>query len=359
MRIHLFPFDLIEKGTDIVIYGLGTLGKEYIAEIISLEWCNIKYVVDKNPKSDKFYSIPVLLPEEIDGNEECLFLIAVYDCQLAEAIQKDLEQLGIDEKRILWRDRICNIRECNADILEPLEIRSVGIEDIQKVFIPQGFYISGIPFYMIKTYGIDRYLSVEEKFCRTNSVDNTLDQTRLFFMIENLENIIPFIRGDIAELGVYQGATAEIFLDYCKRYDRKLFLFDTFNGFSIKDIKDIDAEQDVSLFVDTDEYTVSRRLGNEENIRIKKGYFPKSVDDEVKNNKYAFVHIDCDLYQPIYAGLSFFWPRMSTGGMMVIHDYSSGFWEGATKAVNQFCEENNISKVMIPDWSGSVVLMKN
>lgn len=357
MRLHLFPFDLIEKGEKIVIYGLGTLGKEYIEEALSLKWCDIRYIVDKKAEFSEFHSIPVKLPTEIVDKEKYVFLIAVYNEDEGREIADFLVDKGVEKKRIIWRDVVCDIQGCESDMLETMQIRLDGIEKIQMVFNQKDFYISGTPFYFQK-YGIDKYRNILKKFCSTNTVDNTLDQTRVSFLIENMENIFPKIEGDVAELGVYQGATAEIFLDYCKRYDRRLFLFDTYEGFSEKDIIGIDINQDSSQFEDTNERVVSERLGFDEHIRIKKGYFPESIDEETDNCKYAFVHIDCDLYQPIYSGISFFWPRLSLGGMMVIHDYASGLWDGATKAVNQFCNEMGVNKVIIPDWSGSVVLMK-
>lgn len=44
--------------------------------------------------------------------------------------------------------------------------------------------------------------------------------------------------------------------------------------------------------------------------------------------------------------------------MIAVHDYSSGLWEGATRAVDEFCEKKNIPMVLIPDLSGTVVLIK-
>ena len=37
--------------------------------------------------------------------------------------------------------------------------------------------------------------------------------------------------------------------------------------------------------------------------------------------KFAFVSLDTDLYKPTLAGLEFFWPRMSKGGFIFIHDF--------------------------------------
>ena len=87
--------------------------------------------------------------------------------------------------------------------------------------------------------------------------------------------------------------------------------------------------------------------------------FPELATDEMRSERYAFVSIDCDLYEPIAEGLKFFWPRMVAGGMIFVHDYSSGYWPGATKAVDEFCSANGVAGVLLPDYSGSFALVKN
>ena len=50
---------------------------------------------------------------------------------------------------------------------------------------------------------------------------------------------------------------------------------------------------------------------------------------------------------------------MSKGGIFLIHDYSSGFWEGATQAVNEFCKKTGQRLVRMPDKSGSAFIRIN
>jgi hypothetical protein len=78
----------------------------------------------------------------------------------------------------------------------------------------------------------------------------------------------------------------------------------------------------------------------------------------MRNDTYAFVSIDCDLYEPIAEGLKFFWPRMVLGGMIFVHDYSSGHWPGTTRAVDEFCARNGIAGSLLPDLAGSYVLTR-
>ena len=42
-------------------------------------------------------------------------------------------------------------------------------------------------------------------------------------------------------------------------------------------------------------------------------------------NQYALVHLDADLYSPQFSGLQYFYPRMTPGGVIIIHDCNNEF----------------------------------
>jgi len=54
----------------------------------------------------------------------------------------------------------------------------------------------------------------------------------------------------------------------------------------------------------------------------------------LKYKKFAFVHLDVDLYQSTQDCLEWFYPRMSRGGVIVSHDYLS-----ATQGVKRVFDE--------------------
>ena len=62
------------------------------------------------------------------------------------------------------------------------------------------------------------------------------DLARLYFFYTNIVRLLAQdTKGDFAELGVYKGNSAKIF--HALAPDRKLYLFDTFEGFSERDSK--------------------------------------------------------------------------------------------------------------------------
>lgn len=167
------------------------------------------------------------------------------------------------------------------------------------------------------------------------------------------------VAGQCAELGVYQG-------DFAKEinrlfYDRKLYLFDTFEGFADSDCKSemsrgyVDSDR-TGYFSNTTEDMVMRKMPHKEQIRIYKGIFPHSA--EGIEEEWCFVNVDADLYEPTLAGLEYFYPKMQRGGIILIHDYFSRAFHGVRDAVKYYCRKNQIAYIPIGDTL-SVAIRKN
>ncbi len=165
------------------------------------------------------------------------------------------------------------------------------------------------------------------------------------------------ILGSVAEIGVYKGMFAK-FLNQAFP-DRTLYLFDTFEGFDEKDVT-IETTRNYSTgkqdFSDTSEQSVLAKMVNRDKCVIKKGWFPESLGG--LEDTFCFVSLDADLYKPIYDGLEYFYPRLSKGGYIFIHDYNNKEYEGAKVAVREYCGKNGIPYVPMTDTWGSVVIAK-
>ena len=165
------------------------------------------------------------------------------------------------------------------------------------------------------------------------------------------------VKGNIAEIGVYKG-------NFAKRLnslfsDRDFYLFDTFSGFDSKDSnKEMSngystADQN---FSDTSVKAVLAKMPFVKKCIVKQGYFPDTTVDI--NDSFCFVSIDADLYNPILEGLKYFYPRLEKGGYIFIHDFNNDEYKGAKDAVLEYCVNNNIAYVPIPDSGGTVVINK-
>lgn len=212
-----------------------------------------------------------------------------------------------------------------------------------KLLYQKGFCIANN---MEKILGRRRKVSIVTDFVRQSSIELCAQE------IYN-KNIL----GSVAELGVYRGD----FSSFINKLfpDRPFYLFDTFKGFSEIDIL-IDEKNNFSVndqdFSNTSVEVVMNKMSNPKTCIIKKGYFPDSAINI--NDKFAFVSIDADLYKPIYDGLTFFYPRLTRGGYIFIHDYNNKRYKGAKKSVLDFCEKFEITHFPLSDAGGSAIIMK-
>ncbi|MEP6726991.1 MAG: TylF/MycF/NovP-related O-methyltransferase [Bacteroidota bacterium] len=165
------------------------------------------------------------------------------------------------------------------------------------------------------------------------------------------------LAGNVAELGVYKGKFAR----YINKYfpERLLYLFDTFEGFDNRDVvkekKDNLSSGDQD-FSDTSVAAVLALMPFPAQCRAVKGFFPESATSI--EDTFVFVSLDADLYEPIYNGLQFFYPRLVKGGYIFIHDFNNDLYKGSRKAVEQFCSEQSIGFVPLPDSGGSAIITK-
>lgn len=165
------------------------------------------------------------------------------------------------------------------------------------------------------------------------------------------------IDGNVAEAGVFRGDFAKHINNFF--HDRKLYLIDTFDGFDQRDIK-VDVRNSFSVgtqdWSNTSIQLVLSKMRYVDNCIVKKGYFPE-IMKEVKD-QFCFVSLDMDLYQPTYAGLQYFYPKLSHGGYIFIHDCRNLGYQGSRKAVINFCEESKIGYVLLQDQWGTAVIAK-
>ncbi len=198
---------------------------------------------------------------------------------------------------------------------------------------------------------------LSEKWIKDNVNNNAGDLPRLYALILNTKQVLDEdIAGDMAELGVFRGNSAAIFAHYARIYGKKVSLFDTFQGFDQRDLVGGDGSRAVE-FADTSLDDV-RGLVGDEAVRFVQGRFPESIPADLYMSRFCLVHIDCDLYEPAKSGLEFFYPRLSPGGLLIVHDYANPYWVGIKRAVDEFCGGIAEKPVIFGDKSGTAMIRK-
>ncbi len=183
------------------------------------------------------------------------------------------------------------------------------------------------------------------------------DKVRFYtfwFQIERLKR--ESIAGAFAEVGVYRGETAKMI--HAMDPSRTFHLFDTFAGFDERDINNEHTTEHTTIdFSNTSVDDVKLLIDGGDKIIIHRGYFPETTKN-LEEQTYSFVHLDADLYQPTLAALKYFYPRLSSGGVIIIHDYNHK-WEGVRRALGEVMPSISETLVEIADAEGSVMIVKN
>jgi O-methyltransferase len=161
------------------------------------------------------------------------------------------------------------------------------------------------------------------------------------------------VPGDFAEVGVFRGGGARVLK--AVKDGRTLHLFDTFRGMPQTDPAR-DTMHKAGDFADASLEAVKRYLGTE-GIRYYAGFFPDTTrGHEEALSRFAFVHLDVDIYQSTLDSLRFFYPRLSPGGMIVTHDYSAQSCPGVAAAYDEFFADK--AERVIPVWDSQAVVVK-
>jgi O-methyltransferase len=152
---------------------------------------------------------------------------------------------------------------------------------------------------------------------------------------------------------------------------RDLHLFDTFDGMPAP------SERDVRR---SDERTAEDLLAEEERERslvwavatledVREGFaqipYPSErihfvkgrVEDTIPEHapeRISILRLDTDWYESTRHELEHLYPRLSSGGVLLLDDY--GYWEGAREAVDEFLEETGARLLLVRMASGRLAV---
>jgi len=168
--------------------------------------------------------------------------------------------------------------------------------------------------------------------------DHTLVSEDRCFTIHMFSKHCRHLEGDFAECGIYKGGTAyliSLILKDNSNHQKTLHLFDTFSGMP-KSANEDESHHKEGDYDDTSVDAVKEYLSDYSFVEFHPGLIPETFE-AVTNKKFAFVHIDVDIYQSIQDCCKFFYERMTKGGIMIFDDYGFQGYELATKkAVDDF-----------------------
>ena len=99
---YVYPNPTMLCGKKVVIYGAGTVGQGYYAQISCLSNCKVVAWIDKKHDEYNFTFRKVEEVQRLSSLEFDLLVIAVKNIMVANKIRQNLVDAGIDEDKIKW-----------------------------------------------------------------------------------------------------------------------------------------------------------------------------------------------------------------------------------------------------------------
>ena len=96
---YIFPFDKVQSGSKIILYGAGMVGTTYYKQITKISYCTVTCWVDKNYQEYKELNIEPI--EHIKNYEYDYIVIANANLTIYNQIKKDLIKMNIVDTNII------------------------------------------------------------------------------------------------------------------------------------------------------------------------------------------------------------------------------------------------------------------
>jgi Macrocin-O-methyltransferase (TylF) len=170
------------------------------------------------------------------------------------------------------------------------------------------------------------------------------------------------VRGDAIECGSFRGATSLLIalLGRLNGLQQKVLMLDTFAGMPAVSSYDL-SRHDGEFQPPADQVTQIAKeaeiLGVAERIEIHQGRFTQTFAAlAARDPRFAFVHIDANIYQGTLEACQFTVPRVCHGGAVVFDDYNGVCDLGARLAIDEYFAGQGIKPLPLTASSACVRL---
>lgn len=96
------PYEMIDQGGRLVIYGAGIAGRSFVKQILHSEYAAVTGWIDQNCR-DKVYGIQVEAPQAVRTMNYDQILIAITEEHLAQTVRDNLIKMDVPDDKIIWK----------------------------------------------------------------------------------------------------------------------------------------------------------------------------------------------------------------------------------------------------------------
>lgn len=170
------------------------------------------------------------------------------------------------------------------------------------------------------------------------------------------------LEGDFVELGTFRAYFAACIADNLDfgRLDRKLYLYDTFEG--LPDDAVLERHLPDSFYSSLKEHysapdiyeSVRTRFAGLSNVMVVRGKLPDTLQ-QVCPERIAWLHVDLNSAVHEVASLEYLWDRICVGGFIVLDDYGFAIFSAQTRAHQTFFNSKGLTIAELPTGQGLVI----
>jgi O-methyltransferase len=179
-----------------------------------------------------------------------------------------------------------------------------------------------------------------------------------FYILNALTETIG-VSGDCCEFGVAEGATSALIASAIRNSNKKLWLFDSFEGLPKPTEKD-QLKNDIFNLGTMDAYAGTMSTPIEfvksklktinfpfDRTMIVPGFIEETINQTPLPTKVSFAYIDFDFHEPIKIALEFLLNVTTRNSIIIVDDYDY-FSTGAKTAVDEFIHSNKDFTFSLP-----------
>jgi hypothetical protein len=187
------------------------------------------------------------------------------------------------------------------------------------------------------------------------------------------------IPGDFVECGVFRGGSTAMAAMAFRHFtgakpDRLFYLYDTFAGMPAPTERDVDfagrkpaehlaawgaASMSAMANSPMEEVRANLRATGlpEEQFVFIQGKVEETLPTQMPRGPISILRLDTDWYESTKHELVHLFPRLASGGVLVVDDY--GFWQGSRDACDEYFRENQVRMLLSRvDRVGTVIGVK-
>ena len=171
-------------------------------------------------------------------------------------------------------------------------------------------------------------------------LSDQIDERELAIILRELEKVLNAnVSGDVVEFGCYVGTTSVPLGKRLMDTDKKLYVYDSFEGLPEKTQED---ESPAGLQFVAGELLATKKqlIKNFKQAHaplpiITKGWFSDITLAQVPQ-QIAFAYLDGDYYHSVLDPLKLIWDRLTPGAIILVDDYANEALPGAARAVDEW-----------------------